>query len=160
MTGEPETPQPLKLQQAHLSRYRARLRAEAEVLRDDLIALADRIAAVEGITRVLARPATGSLILETAAEAADVLASLKDLGLVRIAAPGKPPPVDQVLQLGLARMDFGIRDKTDNELDLRTAMALALIAGAIVQMARGRYAGPATTLLMSAFSLLDRSTRK
>jgi hypothetical protein len=53
-----------------------------------------------------------------------------------------------------------VKRRTGNALDLRTALALALAAGAVLQLARGRVAGPATTLAMAAFSLLDRDAPK
>jgi hypothetical protein len=80
--------------------------------------------------------------------------------VARVAPPAKGPPVNQVMQMGLARMDMGLRSQTRDGLDLRTAIALALLAGALVQIGRGRVAGPATTLAMSALALLDRGGGK
>lgn len=114
---------------------------------------------VHGVARVVFRPNTGSLILETLIDTAEVLKDLKDAASLRIAAPPKPPPVGQVIQLGLLRADMDLGKRTDGALDLRTAIALCLLGGAILQLMRGRVAGPATTLAMSAFALLDRSAQ-
>ena len=48
-----------------------------------------------------------------------------------------------------------ITRQTDGALDLRTAMGLMLAAGAVVQLTRGRIAGPALTLAMASYSLLS-----
>jgi hypothetical protein len=66
-----------------------------------------------------------------------------------------PPPVGQTMQLGLLQAEVSVKRRTDGALDLRSAIATLLILMAVVQLTRGRIAGPATTLLMSALSVLD-----
>lgn len=146
-----------RLDLVHSSRFRARLRGPEGTARDTLLALADEVAAIPGVLRALVRPSTCSLIVETHEPVDTVLDRLSTRGVLRIAPPTTPPPLNQVLQLGLMRADMGVQSQTAGTLDLRTAIALALLAGAVFQLSRGRVAGPATTLAMSALSLLDKS---
>jgi hypothetical protein len=140
---------------AHLSKRRLRLRCESGPdLARTAQALADDLASVRGVARIVVRPNTGSIIIDTLTDAAEVLDGLKAHSAIAIVSRAKPPPVGQVLQLGLLKADMDLGKRTDGALDLRTTIALLLIVGAVVQLARGKVAGPTTTLLMSAFSLL------
>lgn len=142
---------------AHRSRRRLRLRIEADRLEPGAARdLADRLASVHGVARAVVRPNTRSLILDTHIEAGEVLAELGRSSVIGISAPPKPPPVGQMIQLGLLKADMGLGRRTDDALDLRTALALLLLVAAVLQLGRGRIAGPATTLAMSAFALLDK----
>ncbi|MHC0053061.1 hypothetical protein [Actibacterium sp. D379-3] len=161
MLTEPKTavaaaPKPVTLHRIHVLDRRARLRVAAPADRDALVALADRLAGVPDVHRALVRPSTGSIILETIGPVEAVLAALAERGIARIVQPPKRPPVQQVIQLGMLRADMGVKARTGEALDLRTGIALALLGGAILQLSRGRIAGPATTLAVSALSLLDR----
>jgi hypothetical protein len=144
----------------HRAEGRMRLRFSGAVPQGDaLAAFADRLAGIDGVRRVRARPNTGSVILDLAGPADAVLGALEGAGVARIVAPPKPPPVGQVIRLGLMQADASVARQTGGALDLRTALGLALLAGAAVQLGRGRVAGPATTLAMTAWSLLSRDGR-
>lgn len=145
----------LTFERAHESAGRLRLRLGAGQDGIDLARLADRIAEIPAVTRVRARPATGSVIIEHSGPTSDLVDSLVASLGARIVAPPSPPPVAQVMQLGLMQLDTGLRARTDSTIDLRGLMVLLLLFGAVVQLARGRIAGPATTLALAAFSLLD-----
>ncbi|MGC9368000.1 MAG: HMA2 domain-containing protein [Paracoccaceae bacterium] len=149
---------PVALERAHVIARRARLRA-AGLERDALVALADRLAALPGVARALVRPSTGSVIIETHEPVEAVLGRVAEAGIARIQDPPQRPPVGQVMQMGLARASTGMKDRTGGALDLDTAIALALLAGSILQLSRGRVAGPATTLAMGALTLLEKSKR-
>jgi len=161
MPDSPPEPAAPRLTLMHRAARRLRLRAPAEEagpegLRD----LADRLAGQAHVRRVLLRPNTRSLIVETEADrAGDVLAAIEAAGLARIVPAPKHPPVQQTVQLGMARADLGLQARTEGALDLRTAMALALLAGAVLQLSRGKIAGPATTLAMAALPLLYPAPR-
>jgi hypothetical protein len=105
------------------------------------------------------RPNTGSLIVDTALPAGQVLEALETSGVARIERSAAAPPVGQVIQMGMLRADAAIGERTGGALDFRTTLGLALLGGAVLQLGRGRVAGPATTLAMSALSLLDRPRR-
>lgn len=160
----PDTATPLtgaaEVQRVHVLSRRARLRAPSEMARDALVDLANRLAEVPGVDRVLARPSTCSLIVECHRDAAEVLSRMEGEGLIRVTAPPPRPPVRQTVQLGLAQADMSVQKRTNQALDLRTALGLALLAGAILQLGRGRVAGPATTMAMAALTLLDSGQGK
>ena len=52
-----------------------------------------------------------------------------------------------------------LKERTANTLDLNSAIALVLLVAAAVQAGRGQIVGPATTLLMSALSMIDRDRK-
>jgi hypothetical protein len=117
--------------------------------------LAEQIAAVSGIDKVIARPSTGSVIVHSARPVENIVEALSAGLGVKVRPQRTPPPVGQVLQYGLMKLDADVLRTTDKSLDLRALLALFLLFAAVVQIARGRIAGPATTLAMTAFSLLD-----
>ena len=145
------------LRKVHTTGTRARLRLDTPP--DPVVAqsLADALAGVPGIERARVRPNTGSVILEADGPIGDCLDAIEAAGIARIAAPLRPPPVAQTLQLGMLRGDMIVKERTEGALDLRTAMALALVAGAVLQLSRGKVSGPATTLFFTALSLIDRA---
>jgi hypothetical protein len=157
MTETPGSDRPISvpLKQIHLIPGRARFRLSKPLPREELEGLIERVAAVAGVSHVVARPNTGSVIVKFDGSAEALLSHLTDSGAVRLVDPPKPPPVGQAAQLGLMRLDMDIKRRTDDGLDFRTAVALLLVFAAIVQLARGKVAGPTTTLLMSALSLLS-----
>lgn len=126
---------------------------------DALRELVDLIADAPGVVRVAARPNTGSVIIEHLVEADTIVDQLVERGVVALASPEKSPPLEQVAQLGLAQLDVEIGKRTEGALNLHTVLAAALVAGAVVQAARGNWAGPATTMLLSALSLIERGRR-
>lgn len=144
---------------AHATSGRTRLRlaraADAARLQD----LVDAAAGCAGVSRVVGRPNTGSLIVEHAGDAEALLSALETLGVAKRLAPPPAVPLDQAARLGLARVDAEIGRQTDGALGFRSALAAALILAAAFQASRGRVAGPATTLVMSALSLLDDRRR-
>lgn len=152
-------PRPPVLEIQHAVPGRARLRPAKAVDAVGLKTLADRLAAVPGVQRVLSRPRTGSLILEFEGPADPILAAVTEAGAARVRAPEPPPPIGQLAQFGLLRADMALQERTGKTLDLNTAVALLLLAGAVVQVTRGRIAAPATTLVLGALSMLDRGRK-
>lgn len=126
---------------------------------DALRELVDLIAEGPGVVRVAARPNTGSVIIEHLDESGAIVDHLVERGVIALASPAKSPPLEQVAQLGLAQLDIEIGKRTEGSLNLHTILAGALVAGAVVQAARGNWAGPATTMLLSALSLIERGRR-
>jgi|TARA_R100001086_G_scaffold32145_1_gene14591 hypothetical protein len=156
MPADTDSAKPVRLQRVHILEKRARLRADPKLDREALLSLANRFASVPNVRRALVRPSTGSVILETFGPVETVLAHVAEEGIAKITQPPKTPPVHQMMQLGVMRMDMDVKKRTGDALDLRTTVGLALLGGAIVQLARGQIAGPATTLALSAISLLDK----
>lgn len=152
---DPAIPEPLPVHPVHVTLRRARLRAIIPMDAAAMDALAHRLVTVPGVDRVLARPASGSVIVETHEPAATVLDRIEEQGHIRRERAPQQTPVRQTLQLGMAKADFEIRKGTDAALDLRTVIGLFLLLGAALQLTRGRVAGPATTLALGALSLIN-----
>jgi hypothetical protein len=150
------SPEPVEVRLAHVINGRARLRLAGSLPETRLATLADGLAALSGIERVVIRPATGSVIVEGRVKAEALEQALRSSGLVSLAEPEEAQPIGQMAQLGLWVADMEVRERTRGALDVRTAMALLLLGGAIVQLLRGQISGPATTLFMEAFKLIDR----
>jgi hypothetical protein len=149
---------PPTLHLAHQMPGRVRLRVPRSVGPGEMAELVDRLAAVPGLTRVVGRPRTGSIIVDGSGPEGEIGRLIERHGVAHIdARPHRvAPPIDQALQVGVARLDAEIAEHTDSSLRLHSLLAILLIAVAAVQLSRGRVAGPATTLLVSALSLLER----
>lgn len=148
-------PDPVRVRIAHVTDGRARLRLAGSLDRAALGDLADALAGLPRVRRVLARPNTGSLIVEADATADALRAALDGCEAIRILPPEPPIQVDRAAQAGLMKLDLAIRGRTENALDVRSAIAVLLIGGAAVQLLRGRIAGPATTLFLAGLSYLE-----
>lgn len=159
MSIEPVAPVPLRL--AHQMPGRLRLRTTRPTNAADMSALVDRIAAVPGLKRVVGRPQSGSVIIEGEGAGLDIKDRLESHGVALISAEPHhfAPPIDQALQFGLAKLDFEIAEHTEKSLRLHSLLAILLVGAAAIQIARGQIAGPATTLLVSALSLLEQPRR-
>ena len=155
--GKAEEDRPVRVRIGHVSAGRIRLRLAEELGAADLAALADRLALMPGIRRVVVRPATGSVILEGNLSAEALTDAVNASEAVKVVPPAPHVPVGQVAKLGLAKADFEVRKKTDNSLDLRAALALLFLIGALIQLARGKIAAPATTLALAALTLMEQS---
>lgn len=152
----PRGPAPVRMHPVHRARHRLRLRLDRPPAEGDIAAFADSLASVPGVRRAVLRPRTGSVILDTLADPDEVLAEIAARGIATIGRKPVPPPVGQIVQFGMLRADQTLKTRTEGALDLQTAIGLLLAAGSIVQLSRGRIAGPATTLAMTAYSLLTR----
>lgn len=152
---------PVSLHLAHQMPGRLRLRTLQPATAAEMADLVDRVAKIPGLTRVVGRPRTGSLIVEGSGPEGEIARLLQEHGAARIVTEHAhfAPPIDQALQFGVARLDDEIASRTEKALRLHSLLALVLLFAAIVQLARGQIAGPATTLLMSALSLLEQPQR-
>ena len=149
---------PLRAEIAHTAGPRLRLRLTRAAERDRLEWLADRIADCAGVTRVVVRPNTRSVIVEGTVPAGTLAERIEAAGIVRLVPAGTPPPMGQAMQLGLLRLDMAIKARSKGAADLRSTIALVLLAASMVQTARGRVVGPASTLALGALSLIDRAS--
>jgi len=117
--------------------------------------MTNALASCQGVTRVRARPNTGSVIVEGAGSADEIMAAIEASDAVALVAAPTRPPVGQVAQMGLLKLDSGIKDRTGGRLDFHAALGVLLTAGAAVQLYRGQLAGPAATLLMGALAMFE-----
>lgn len=118
------------------------------------MALADALAE-SGVDRVEIRTVTGSIILTHAARWETVAACLPGAGLVIVAAPPPPPQADPIGEAGerVSEANLLLTLFSQGRLDLRNAAFLGLVVTGLVQLARGRVAGPALTLFGQALTL-------
>jgi hypothetical protein len=140
----------------HEAPGRVRFRVRDPVSPQTMKTLVERVAAL-GPRRVVGRPNTGSLIVETDEAAPALLAMLVDAGVAKAVKPPVPPPVRQTAMLGVMQADRVISDRTDGTLDLRSAMAVVFLGAAVYQLTRGRVFGPAATMLGMAFAMVESS---
>ncbi|HKK37351.1 MAG TPA: hypothetical protein VJ994_13735 [Paracoccaceae bacterium] len=152
--------EPPRVRAAHVCRGRLRLRPDGRATPETLRRIAEAAEAAPGARRVVSRPATGSVIVEADADA-DALRDWLESGEALRLAPREPPspPFGRTARLGLFRLDQALRERSEGALDFRSALALTLLVGALVQLLRGRVAGPATTLLISALALIEADDR-
>jgi hypothetical protein len=153
----PDAPAPVRVRIGHLTAGRARLRLDRPLERPALEALSDRLADCPGVRRVVARPNTGSVIIEAAKGEAALRKLIEGLDFLKVLPPPKAVPIGQMAKLGEMMLDKKIRDRTEGALDLRATLALILFLAAAVQVFRGQVAGPATTLLVAALYLMEES---
>ncbi|TCT07801.1 hypothetical protein [Aquabacter spiritensis] len=151
---------PLSARIVHTLDGRTRLRLLGTPPHDRLIALADALAAA-GIEKVDIRPRTGSIVLTHSGPLSGLSDALEEAGLhllPRIAEPQK----DAVAEAGerVAQADLVLRLTSGGTLDLRNAAFLGLMAAGLVQLARGRIAGPALTLFGQAATLALMEARR
>lgn len=149
-----EAHRPVHARLAHLTPGRTRLALLGKVPHERLVVLADALAEA-GIEKVEIRPHTGSIILIHDAPWDTLAPALGKAGL-KVAAPAPPepeqPPIEEASSR-LAKADLMMALFTNGRLDLQNAAFLALALGGLVQLARGRVAGPALTLFGQALTL-------
>lgn len=153
-------PPRVTLETAHAVDGRLRLRVRHDLAPAAWAGLADRLACVPGVRKVVLRPNTRSAILTIDEPAATILARLRETPGTRVADAPTPPPIGQTLQLGLMKLDHDLKRTTHEAADLRGLIAVLLLIAAGGQLLRGKVAGPASTLAMAAFSLLDPGRTK
>jgi len=138
----------------HRTATRLRLQLMAPPDTETARVLADSIARIDGVSRARVRPRTASVIVDTLLPSGTVLDALRDGGLIALQPVAHPPPVGKMIDLGLLQADMAIGKQTDGALDFRTILGLLLLIAAGGQVLRGKIAGPALTLVTSAYSVL------
>jgi hypothetical protein len=146
---------PVVLRKVHETGYRGRFRMETPLDPGGVEILANQLLTVPGVIRARVRPNTGSVILETSDRLDEVLALVQENGIASIRGPRAPASVGQSIQMGLFLADMKLKQQSGGAFDLKVAIAAFLIMAAVYQLVQGRIAGPTTTLLMSALSLLE-----
>lgn len=142
---------------AHRTETRLRLRIPDLRTTPGLVEeIADVIAEIAGVTRVLVRPHTASVIIECTA-AAIVLEGLADRSVLTLRPAPHPVPVGTQAQFAMAMIDRAINKNSDGQWDSRSVMMALLLAAAVYQLMQGKLFGPVTTLSMSALSLMMAS---
>jgi hypothetical protein len=145
----------------HLIQERLRIKIP-ERRRDERFfkTLEERLAAWDSIKRVEVNPLTASvLVYFTDLRALFAENALKN-DLFEIdyddldAMSEEPPDLRLRAAQSFARADAAVRRWTAGNADLRSAFFAVLLAGGVVQLLRGRIAGPATSMLWHAGDIL------
>ena len=140
----------------------ARVRLVAPELIDDpdkQRELEKALAAVPGLSHAEVRPSTGSVILACETDVDDLLSAVSPLLDVKETSPVLEPaerPLEQARTL-VGSLDTTLLKSSGGRLGLADAAFVGLCVGAVVQMARGRFAASASALLWSAVSLAAAS---
>lgn len=111
------------------------------------------LAAVDGVRHVDVHPRTGSVVVtgDLALESLRALGSGQDLFELELEQLARP--LAEELARGLERLDEAMTAWSGGRLRLADAAVAALLATAVVQAIRGRWAGPAAAMLWYAASL-------
>ena len=140
----------------HRMRGRVRIRFDRPI--PDLPALeliVHQIGSMDGVERVAANADTGSLTIHHAGDFEPIAKAIADEGLMHIRDADDDNPMDPVAAVasGLAGANAAVGRMTLGRADLIGLAFIGLVGGGIVQMARGRIAGPALTLFGQAATL-------
>lgn len=153
---------PVPVQIVHATQTRLRLHAADLTDHPQQMAeLADALTSLPGLTRVVGRPETGTLILHVDHDVTGFARNLFASGAVALVPrPASPTPVSRLAEAGLSQLDQAVRNRTSGALDARSALAVMLFGFAVYQAFRGQLAGPVTTLLLGVLSLLGESAQR
>lgn len=142
-----------------------RIRLRAPTLRGDeeacrKLELGLRAAPELGLVEV--KPMTGSVVIASESGRAAILKAIKPLIEVRKVAPKQAPPVRPIAQAAeyFEKLQKGLLHASGGRLGVEDAVFVLFCVGAVMQLARGRFASPATALLWSAFALASGTQRR
>jgi hypothetical protein len=142
---------------------RTRIRLQAPLPGPDrLDALADQLSALPGVQTVDINPATGSILLHHE-PARDPLAAAEEAELIKILPALEPEPFDPTGEIlrRIGQIDALVDRASGGRLDAMEVTIAGLVFGGLMQMARGKVAGPALTLFGQAVTLaMARPPRK
>ncbi|TVR82486.1 MAG: hypothetical protein EA405_06845 [Rhodospirillales bacterium] len=156
MSNRPRAPQ------AHVSHQMpGRLRLKVPARRRDCDYFAD---VLEGLSqwpaarRVAVNPVTASVLVEHRGDLAALSRFAERQGLFAVPAGPEPTvPVAGRIRRELTDVDERLRLIAGGALDLWSATSLVFIVLAVVQLARGNYMGPATTLIWAGVSAMRQA---
>lgn len=120
-----------------------------------LEAFSQRLSAIPDVRSVKIRTGTGSLIVEHDGAFEPIVEAAAKGALLTLADPEPPgafDPIGETFQ-GIGATDALLGRLTNGRIDLMSLAFTALVAGGLVQLARGRVAGPALALFGQAATL-------
>lgn len=154
----PAEGEPVAAQLRHQAPGRIRAELSAPLpARERLERLATDLAALPQVTAAEIRPGSGSVIMRHQGDPDSLPDRLAEAGLRLTDTPNAAPdaPIDPIgtsISL-LSRADRAIAAASDGRLDIWGAAFGLLVAAGMVQLARGRIAGPALALFGQAATL-------
>jgi hypothetical protein len=126
--------------------------------RDALERMAEELAALPEMEAIEVRPGSGGLIVHHVGDFDTLLDGLARAGL-KVTPAAEPAeesePVDPIRAVGekLAAVDKAIAQASGGRVDLWGAAFVTILAAGVIQLGRGRIAGPALTLFGQAATL-------
>ena len=142
---------------AHQLPGRVRLRPSGTALTaDELTHLTEAIARLPGVIACIGRLVTGSLIVEHEGDFARIAEDAAAQALFALVEAPAPKPVGLMAEEGLTYADLRLRELSNGQFDLRSALGTLILGLAVLQLARGQIVGPAMTLLLQSIDLLAR----
>lgn len=156
MTRPPDrTPLPVRLRHRITGRTRFGLMAplpDRDMLRD----LADHMAGLDGVESVEIRISTGSVLVHHRNSFEALSGTLIRERLLFIVPDRPEPAFDPAARTAqaLAGVEATVMAASGGAVDLRKSLFTLLVLAGLVQLARGRIAGPAVTLFAQAASLM------
>jgi hypothetical protein len=150
------TAEPIHGHLQHQTWRRARIRLEPPLAdRSVLERLAKAVASVPGVKGVEIRPATRSMIIHCNGEFASVSRALADNRIIQISTEKAADIGDSIRSAFqyLSMANTAVGQVSGGRADLWSMAFAGLVVGGLVQLARGRIAGPALTLFGQAATL-------
>ncbi len=136
---------------------RVRLRMSGAALTpDELSLLTEAMVKLPGVIGCVGRLVTGSLIIEHDGDFSSIAEHAASQGLFELAEAPEPKPVGLIAEEGLTYADLRLRELSNGQFDLRSALGTLILGLAILQLARGQIVGPAMTLMLQSIDLLAR----
>lgn len=125
--------------------------------------LKTQLSTVAGVNDATVNPQTGSLLLkhEYSASIDDIKSrARKEVLFDLVDQTSSPPPsIAEGLHLGIgSSLDKAIKRRTSGAANLRALLVFTLILLALRQALHGQILGPAVSLLVYAFEILERPT--
>ncbi len=134
---------------------RVRLRPRGTALSpEELSLLTEAMARLPGVIACVGRLVTGSLIVEHDGDFSRIAEDAASQGLFELAEAPEPKPVGLIAEEGLTYADLRLRELSNGQFDLRSALGTLILGLAVLQLARGQIVGPAMTLLLQSIDLL------
>lgn len=134
---------------------RVRLRVSGVALTpDELSLLTEAMVKLPGVIACVGRLVTGSLIVEHDGDFSRIAEHAASQGLFELAEAPEPKPVGLIAEEGLTYADLRLRELSNGQFDLRSALGTLILGLAILQLARGQIVGPAMTLMLQSIDLL------
>ncbi len=155
--------EPIRAQIVHETDRRIRLRApilcgDSEACRNLELSLRS----APDLDHVEVKPITGSVIVSSESGRAAMLKAIKPLIDVRKAGTKPASPTRPTVQVAkrFEQMQKDLMQASGGRLNVEDVAFVLFSVGAVIQLARGRFASPATALLLSAFGLMNGGQRR
>jgi hypothetical protein len=122
--------------------------------------LHSKLAALDGVELVVVNPSTSSLLISHSLEVKSLIEYAKAENLFEVTPDRPSAPVAEIISGQALSVEQRLRVLSFGRLDLSSIAFLVFLCLAIVQILRGQFFAPATTLLWYAIQALVMEGRK